>query len=278
MKITLFFTFLIINIANATLPTESGNAVEPQQACTYFEWNPYNLKAPRTVHPAPSLIFPPIAKVPLLDHSLSAPAPIGMRDHLTEHPPLSENRSETLLIDTQRLCDTRNLTLSHDQHSYIDQLLKNYIKFSASSPPLPPKRIAKIFQHLQDFLNSEYVRLGARSTDQQHSALMQQYQQLLRFHKTVIKLALFSPDQIKKLHCFHVSTLIGISNVCGIKKDNSAQLRYLGQALSLTKSIGTDVQTPYRTKQNFYVQKVTDFCREKLFHTQNFLLQKRPSQ
>ena len=278
MKLILFFTFLIINIANATLPTESGNAVEPQQACAYFKWNPYNLKAPRTVHPAPSLIFPPIAKVPLLDHSLSAPAPIVMRDHLAEHPSLSENRSETLLIDTQRLCDTRNLTLSHDQQSYIDQLLKDYIKFSASSPPLPPKKIAKIFQHLQDFLNSEYVRLGARSTDQQHSALMQQYQQLLRFHKTVIKLALFSPDQIKKLHCFHVSTLIGISNVCGIKKDNLAQLRYLDQALPLTKSIGTDVQTPYRTKQNFYVQKVTDFCREKLFYTQNFLLQKRPSQ
>ncbi len=267
MRLTLFFTFLITNIVSAALPAESCKAEKLNQACTYFRWNPYNLQAPRTVTSDPRRLISP----PTLIAPLPAPSPIGTRDHLSEHPPLSENRPETLLIDTQRLCDTRNLTSLDTQQVNFDHLLQNYVKFSASCPPLSPDRITGIFQHLQDFLNGEYVRLGSRSTDQEYPALMQQYQQLLRFHRTVITLALFSSDQIEKLHCFHVTTLIGIANVCGIRRDNTSKLKYLEQALSLTKSIITDVKDPYRTKRSFYVQKVIDLCKEKLSKTRNYL-------
>lgn len=199
MKITLFFTFLIINIANATLPTEGGNAVEPQQACTYFKWNPYNLKAPRTIGTVRPLTTPSTLAI-----ALPAPTPIGMRDHLAEHPPLSNSMLETILLETilidlEKLCDAHNITSSHTQQAHLDQLLKNYTAISTLRETILPDRMANVFEKLQGFLNFEYDRLGQKLSGNpaQLSEYQKQYNQLLIFCDVVTELRVFSLDQIK---------------------------------------------------------------------------------
>jgi protein-tyrosine-phosphatase len=118
-------------------------------------------------------------------------------------------------------------------------------------------------------LNSEYIRLGQSSTITEE--LQRQYSQLLKFYDNVTSLTLFSPDQKEKLCCYHVSTLIGAANVCGIRRDNTTQITYLEQALSITRTIGNDVQDPYSTGQNFYVKTINDLCKNKIQRTRAFL-------
>lgn len=263
MKITLFFTFLIINIANATLPTESGNAVETQQAYTYFRWNPYNLQIPTLAHQA----------APFFTTLLPAPTPIGTRDHLAEHLPLSENRSETLLIDTQGLCDSHNITSSHTQQAHLDQLLKNYTAISTLRETILPDRMANVFEKLQGFLNFEYDRLGQKLSGNpaQLSEYQKQYNQLLIFCDVVTELRVFSLDQIKKLQCYQVSFLMGVANICGIKRDNASQLSHLSRALCIIRNIGTNVQDPYGIGMDFDPAVLNCVCTNKLHKTQRYL-------
>jgi hypothetical protein len=275
MNYTLFFTLLISHIASAALPETTSY---------YFRWEPYTpeksrikVPAPNPISPQALSVSPPVALLPTTDEMINnsdsshiLPQALNAASKASSLPitPSPDRQIEPVLQENKRLANARKLTPSETQQSHFDKLLHEY-----HDPSKSTELRAEVFQDLQHLLNCEYDRLGQihPTTKEQYSELQQQYDQLLMFCETVTTLSFFSADQLEKLRCYQVSMLIGVSNICGIRRENRAKIAYLKQALSIIENICQDVDDPYLIGQNFSALIMKNLCRTKIRSTEKYM-------
>lgn len=224
----------------------------------------------------------PTAPLPIsfkiVDTSTEQPmSPQALTSSSTSSTPSTDSlpvrQTKTILKELEELLKAHTITSTESQQWHLYRLLTNLEKLSTFKAPIPPQGKAEMFIDLQEFLNGEHNRLGQTfaRTPEQCLELQQQYHQLLIFFDALTGLTLFPTDQIEKLKCYHVSMLIGASNIACMRRDNVTKKGYLEQALSIILNIGKDIPDPYRTGQSFVVKIMFSICRKKLQITKLYM-------